>query len=90
MVTSAPSLSFNLEQQPLGGLLADAGDLRQPAGILHRHRLRKLGDGEAGQHRQRGPRTDAADLHELPERAPLVLGAEAEEQMRILAHDEMA
>ena len=64
-------LVLELEQQALGGLLADARNLGEPARILHRHRLRELGDREAGEHRQRGARADAADLHELPERAPL-------------------
>ena len=82
-------LVLQFEQQPLRSLLADAGDLRELAGVLHRHRLRELGDRETGEDRQRGARADAADLHELPERSPLVVGAEAEEKVRVLPDDEM-
>ena len=37
-----PQLSLEFQQQALGGLLADAGNLRQAPGLLHRDRLRKF------------------------------------------------
>src|SRR2546430_1597139 len=44
---------------------------------------------QARKHRERDARPDAADFQQLPEGAALRLGAEAVEQMRILAHDEV-
>ena len=82
-------LVLELEEQPLRGLLADAGDLRQAAALLHRHRLRELGHRQPGEHRQRGARADAGDLQQLAEGAALGLAAEAVEQVRVLADDEV-
>ena len=89
VVRSAPSLSFSSSSSRSAVFLPMPGILRQPAGVLHRHRLRELGDRQAREHRERGARADAGDLQQLPERAPLVVGAEAEEQVRVLAHDEV-
>ena len=66
-------LALQLEQQPLGGLLADAGHLHQPAALLQRDGLRQFGDAQARQDRQRGARADAGDLHELAEGGALVV-----------------
>ena len=82
-------LVLELEQEALGGLLADAGNLGQPAGLLQRHRLRELGDRQARQHGQR----DRAPM-------PLIFSSwrkarrscsvsEAVQQVRVLAHDEV-
>ena len=51
--------------------------------------LRKLRDRQAGEHGERGARTDAADLDELAEGTTLGFGAEAEQEMRVLAHDQV-
>src|SRR6266567_633807 len=83
----AAQLVFELEEQPFRGLLADAGNPGEPARILHRHRLRKLRDREAGEHREGGARADAADLDELAKGTTLRLGAETEQQVRVLAYD---
>ena len=49
-------LVLELQQQALRGLLADAGDLRQAAGVLQRDRLRELARPKAREHRERGAR----------------------------------
>ena len=82
-------LVFELQKQSLRRLLADAGNLGEAPRFLHRHCLRELRDRQTREHRQRSPGADAADLDELPERAPLGFGAETEEQVRVLAHNEM-
>src|SRR5262245_35650326 len=82
-------LVLELEQDAFGGLLADAGDLRQAPRVLHRDGLGELGDRETGQHRERGARADAADLEQLAERAAFALAAEAEQQVCVLAHDQV-
>src|SRR5437899_4921047 len=82
-------LVLELKQNAFRGLLPDAGNLREATGLLHGDRLRKLGNRQPGQHGERGPRADAVDFDELAKRTALVLAAEAIEQMRILAHDEM-
>src|SRR6185295_5002513 len=82
-------LVAQLEQQPLRGLAADAGNLDQPRGIFARDRVVQLVDRESRQHRQRGARSDAADLQELAKRDALGLAGKAIEQMRILTHQQM-
>src|SRR5207248_1342445 len=74
-------LVLQLEQQPLGGLLADAGDAREPTLLLQRDRLREIGDREAREHRERGARADAGDADELTEDAALLQRGEAVERM---------
>src|SRR6185503_5298002 len=85
----AAELVLQLEQQPLGGLLADARHARQTCRLLQRDRLRELGDRQPRQQRQRDLRPDAVDLQQLAECAPLAVAAESVEQVRVLAHDEM-
>ena len=82
-------LVLELEEQALRSLLADARHARQPARLLLGDRLRELAHRESRQHRERDLRADAVHLEKLAERAALTLGAEAEQQMRVLAHDEM-
>src|SRR6185312_2039396 len=54
-------LVLELQQHSLRRLLADARNLGKAPRVLNRHRLRELRDRQAGEHRQRGPRTGAAD-----------------------------
>src|SRR6266567_1067600 len=82
-------LVLELEQQTLRGFLADAGYAGELSRLLHRDRLCEFRNRQPGQYRQRGAGADAADPDELPERPALVLGTKAEQQMRVLAHDEM-
>src|SRR5882762_6610050 len=82
-------LALQLEQQALGGFLADAGDSHQAPGFLRGDRRDELRHAHSGEHRERDARTDARDFQQLPERAPLGVGAEAVEKMRVLAHHEM-
>src|SRR5438270_5468551 len=79
-------LVLELQQEAFGGFFANARDLGETARLLHRDRLRELGDRQAGQHRERDARADAADLDQLPECAPLVFRSESEEKVRVLAH----
>src|SRR5574338_148992 len=82
-------LVLEFQQQALGRLLADAGNLHQPAALLEQHRLGEVGDREAGEHRQGGACADARDLDELTEGAPLVLGGEAIEEVTVFPHRQM-
>ena len=67
-------LVLELEQQALGGLLADAGDLGQPARCpACVTACASSATDSPGQHGQRDARADAADLDQLAERAALVL-----------------
>src|SRR5581483_4288035 len=81
--------TLELEQQPLGGFFADARDLGEPHGVLQRHALRELVDRHAGEHRERGTRTDARDANQLAKSAALLAGGEAIEVVRVLAHHEV-
>ena len=79
-----------LQDQPLGGLLADARD----RGEQQPRRLRpapscRLGRPPARQRGQRQPGPDLAHAEEQPEQLPLLLGGEAEELQGILAHVQM-
>src|SRR5947207_121595 len=82
-------LALQLEQQPLGGFLADTGHFDQAARFLHRHRLGQVGARQPGQHRERGARTDARDADQLAERRALLGRREAVQRVRVLAHHEM-
>src|SRR5229473_4468186 len=81
--------ALQLEQQPLGGFLADTGHFDKAARFLHRHRLGQVGDRQPGQYRERGARTDAGDADQLAERRALLERREAVQRVRILAHDEV-
>ncbi|MCY1364587.1 hypothetical protein D9M69_513970 [compost metagenome] len=82
-------LALELQQQPLGGLLADARDLHEPAQLLRGDGLRQLAHAHAREQAQRGARAHAGDLDELAEGRPLLGGAEAVENLRVFAHDEV-
>jgi hypothetical protein len=82
-------LALELEQQALGGLLADAGHLDQPPGLLRGDGLRQLAHAHAREHRERGARAHAADLDQLAERLALRRGGKAIEQLGVLAHHEV-
>src|SRR5687768_16376435 len=82
-------LVAQLEQQALCRLLADAGDLREAAGILRRNRRRKVVDRETREHRERHLGAHAADLEELAERAAFGGREDAVQKVRILAHDQV-
>src|SRR5258706_8801531 len=82
-------LSLQLEQQALGRLLADAGNLGEARAILQHYRLRELGDREPREHRQRGACADPRDADQLAEGRALLQRREAVEHMGVLAHDEV-
>ena len=83
-------LVFQLEQNPLCRLLADAGNLRETTGFLQRDGPRQLRDRQARQHRERDLRADAVHLDELAKRAAFVFAAEAVQQVRVFPHDEVS
>src|SRR5260221_13888536 len=82
-------LAFQLEQQALGGFLADSGDSHQAPGFLRCDRFDELRDAQSGKHRERDSGSDAAYFQQLPEGAAFGIRAEAVEQMGIFAHDEV-
>ena len=71
------------------GLAADAGDLREAHEILVAHALIEPFDAHARQHAERDARPDVRDLQQAAEQRALGLGEEAEQDVRVLAHDEM-
>src|SRR5882672_1577570 len=81
--------AFELEQQALGGFLADPRDLGEPRRILQRHAIRELAHRHAGEHRERGARADAGNADQLPKDAALLSRGEAVEVVRVLTHDEV-
>ena len=83
-------LALELEQQALGGLLADAGHLDEAAGLLQADGLRELVDAQPRQDRQSGAWADTGNLHELAKRRTLIVGQEAEQHLRVFADDEMS
>ena len=82
-------LVAQFQQQTLGGLLADAGNLDQPAHFLSSDDMGQLSDRHAAQDSQCQLRPDATDFEQLPESSALVVGGEAIQLMRILAHDQL-
>ena len=80
-------LVLELEQQALGGLLADAGHL-SGARFLQRHRLREVGTlmPDSTESAVRAP---TPEILSSWRKARARVGREAVEQMRVLAHDEM-
>src|SRR5574337_983440 len=82
-------LALEFEQQPLGGLLADPRHFDQARGLLLCDRLRQFGHRQPGEDGERGARPDAGDPDQLAKRRALVVGREAEQLLRVLAHDEV-
>ena len=82
-------LALQFEQQPLGGLLADARHLDQARAVLPAHGRAEFGHAQARQDGQRRARSDAADLHQFAEGRALGGGEKAVQQLRVLAHHEM-
>src|SRR5581483_6484260 len=78
-----------LQHQPLSGLLADAGNAREPRMVARAHRRAQLVRRQRRQdvHRQLG--TDHLHADAQLERGALLVGGEAEQRERVLAHLEM-
>ena len=66
-------LALELEQQPLGGLLADPRHLDQPAAVLQADGARELVDRQAREDRERRARADARDLDQQAKGRPLLV-----------------
>src|SRR5688500_101279 len=79
-------LVFQLEQQALGGLLADAGYPGEAPRLLPAHRVAQIRDAHSGEHCERGACTDAGNLQERPEERTHALGEEREKLMRVTSH----
>ena len=84
-----PHFSFELQQQSLCGLLADAWHLDQIAWLLQRDGLRQIRHTHARQHRQRGARPDTRNFDELPKGFTLGGVAKAVKNLRIFADHKM-
>ena len=77
---------LQLEHDPLGRLLADAGNRRQPREVAALDRADQLRRLDARQDRQRQLRADAADADQPLEQLLLEQRREPVEQQRVLAH----
>ena len=84
-----PELALELQQQPLGGFLANARHLDQPPRLLQGHRLRQLGHAHARQHRQRGAWPHAGDLDQLAKCLAFTRCGKAVQQLGVFAHHKM-
>ena len=73
-----------LHHEPLGGLLADAGDLGEPGHVARGHRGGEVARLDAGEDVLGRARTDVLHADELAEHRLLLLGGEAEEVERVL------
>ncbi len=82
-------LALEFQQQALGGFFADARYLGQPAGFLHGHGVRQVGDRQAGENRQGGARTDSGNLQQLAKGKTFGLGAETKKDVGIFADGQM-
>ncbi len=81
-------LVAQLEDEPLGALLADAGDLRQRRNVASAERATHGHRAVHGEQGQREAGTDAGHGLDRLEDVLLVLGREAVESERVLADDE--
>ena len=79
LTCSVGELLLELEHDPLGGLLADAGDGLEPSRVLTRDRPAELRRRGAGHDSERHLRADAVHGQELDEQLALVRVREAEE-----------
>src|SRR6185369_10876393 len=57
--------------------------------LLQANRARKLVDRHSGKDRERRARTDSGDLDQETKRRPLLVGEEAEQDLGVLADDEV-
>ena len=79
-----------LDDDALGGFLADAGNLRKRFHVAAGHRAAKRDRVHAAQNVQRGFRADAADgVDEQAEQIAFRRGHETVKRMRVLADDEL-
>ena len=93
---SAPSsgaradLLAQLDDDPLGRALADPGDGLEARACRRRRRAPSSSrGGAAGEHGERHLRADALDAEQQQEEVALLLGGEAVERQRVVAHDQV-
>src|SRR5579884_3641191 len=79
-------LLLQLEHDPLGGLLADAGDRLEARGVLAHDRAAQLLGRGTRHDRERHLRADTVHREELDEELALAPVGEAVELQRVLAH----
>src|SRR3989344_3672731 len=84
-----PQLALELQQQPLGRLLANARHLDQAACLLQRDSLGQIRHAHAAQDGQRSARPHARYLDQLAERLALGRRGKAIQQLRVFAHNEL-
>ena len=82
-------LRLELDDDPLRGALADAGHGLQARGVAGRDGGQQLARRAAGEHGERHLRADALDADQQQEQVALLLGREAVQGQRVLAHDQV-
>ena len=87
---TAADLLAQLDDDPLGRALADPRHGLQPRDVAGGERLDQLARRAAAEHRERDLRADGLHADQREEQIALLLGREAEERERVVAHDEMA
>ena len=82
-------LLAQLDDDPLGGALADAGHRLQAGDVAGHQRCHELARGPAAEHGERHLRPHRLHADEREEEVALLLGGEAVERERVVAHHEM-
>ena len=86
---AAGDLLAQLDDDPLGRALADAGHRLQARDVAVGERRDELARRAAAQHRQRDLRADGLHADQREEQVALLLGREAVERERVVADDEV-
>src|SRR5690606_30794614 len=79
----------HLDDQALGRLAADAGDLRQHGNVLLADAAREVAHAHGREDTERDLRPDPADLEQGAKERPLLDGREAVQHVGVLADDEV-
>ena len=82
-------LLAQLDDDPLGRALADAGHRLQPRGVAGGDRGEQLARRAAGEHGERDLRPDGLDPDQHQEQVALGLGGEAVQRERVVADDQV-
>ena len=82
-------LLAQLDHDPLRRALADAGHRLQAGDVAGHQRAHQLARGSAAEHRERHLRPHRLHADESQEEVALLLGGEAVEGQRVVAHDQM-
>ena len=83
-------LVAQLDDDPLGGALADPGHALEARDIAVGERADELARRAAAEHRERDLRPDRLHADQREEQVALLLGREAVQRERVVAHDQVA